>query len=180
MKPTKLSRPVLTLSKKDQEEEDKKKKQRRQRLIAAGAGGVVVLFALVYFLTREPSAGSVEGRFASALAGTDGGFKDIAVRANQLGPVHQFEFAATVSDGTTAYVLRCDRIVGDKSSAVQVRAHHAADYDPAAPVRILGLTVDTDGDQVKEWSNGNTAKKAEVEFLKPKAVQMAHAVRKSL
>ena len=35
-------------------------------------------------------------------------------------------------------------------------------------------------DRVTKWANGNTAKPAEEQFLKPKAIQMAHAVRKSL
>ncbi|HEY1378726.1 MAG TPA: hypothetical protein VGF55_18145 [Gemmataceae bacterium] len=181
-KPTQHFDPIRpsSLRKRTPEEEAKEKRKAQRKWLVAGAAGIIVLGGLVYLLVKEPGAGSVQRSFARALAGTDGGFTDVAVRADHSGPTHVFEFTATVSDGGTGYVLRCDRTVGDNSSVVQVRAHHAADYDPKAPVRILGLTVDTDGDKVKEWANGNIAKKTEVEFLKPKAIQLAQAVRKAL
>ena len=73
---------------------------------------VVVLCSVAYLVFSEPSAGTVQSRFASALAKTDSGFRDVTVRSNRVGPMHQFEFTATVSDGAAAYVLRCDIGVG--------------------------------------------------------------------
>jgi hypothetical protein len=155
------------------------KKTRRKWLLAAGVGFVVIC-GLAYLVFSEPSAPSVQRRFASSLANTDGGFRDVTVRSNQVGPVHQFEFTATVSDGAAAYVLRCDKGVRDDPSSSPIRAHHAATYNAEAPGRILGLTVDTNGDKITLWQNGNTATPSEVRFLTPKAIQMAHAIRTSL
>src|SRR5262245_30003002 len=155
------------------------KKNQRKWLWAAG-GGLVALGGVAYLLFGEPNAWAVQRRFANSLAKSDGAFQDVAVRSSQVGPIRQFEFTATVSDGPTAYVLRCDMAVRADPSSVPIRAHHAATYNADAPSRILGLTVNTTSDQVTLWQNGNTATSSEVRLLTPKAIQMAHAIRSSL
>jgi hypothetical protein len=155
------------------------KKGRQKWLLAAG-GGLVGLCGVAYLVFSEPNTWAVQRRFANSLAKSDGGFRDVAVRSSQVGPVRQFEFTATVSDGPAAYVLRCDMAVRADPSSSPIRAHHAATYNAEAPARILGLTVNTTSDQVTLWQNGNTATPSEGRFLTPKAIQMAHAIRASL